>query len=87
MDIFSILGSSFDKCLTNLGKVLKRCGKKYLTLNWEKCHFMVKKGIVIGLVVSSDGIEVDKAKIDLIANRTHPTCVKDARSFLRHARF
>ena len=53
-----------------------------MTLNWEKCHSMVKKGIILGHVISSDGIEVDKAKIDLIANLPPLTCVKDVRSFL-----
>ena len=48
---------------------------------------MVKRGIVLGHIISSEGIEVDKAKVDLIANLPHPTCVKDIRSFLRHARF
>jgi len=58
-----------------------------LTLNQEKCHFMVKKGIVLGHVISHDGIEVDKANFDLIANLPPPTCVKDIRSFLGHAGF
>ncbi|GJX38000.1 hypothetical protein Tco_0251303 [Tanacetum coccineum] len=38
-----------------------------LVLNWEKCHFMVKEGIVLGHKVSGAGIEVDKAKIDVIS--------------------
>ena len=48
MDNFSVYGTSFDNCLTNLEKVLKRCGEVDLVLNWEKCHFMVKEGIVLG---------------------------------------
>ena len=48
---------------------------------------MVKKGIVLGHVVSQNGIEVDKAKINLTANLPPPTCVKDIRSFLGHAGF
>ncbi|KAD3640327.1 hypothetical protein E3N88_29550 [Mikania micrantha] len=46
MDDFSISGSSFDHCLENLRKILARCEEANLVLNWEKCHFMVKKGIV-----------------------------------------
>ena len=49
--------------------------------------FFGKKGIVLGHVISHDGIEVDKAKFDLIANLPPPTCVKDIRSFLGHAEF
>ncbi|PKA49766.1 hypothetical protein AXF42_Ash004307 [Apostasia shenzhenica] len=66
VDDFSVFGNSFDHCLENLTKVLKRYIEKNLTLNWKKCHFMVKEGIGLGHIVSSNGIEVDKAKIDLI---------------------
>ena len=66
MDDFSVFGSSFDECLHHLTLVLVRCKEKNLVLNWEKCHFMVRKGIVLGHVISNSGIEVDKAKVDLI---------------------
>ena len=49
---FSMHGTSFDDCLANLDKVLARCGEVDLVLNWEKCHFMVKQGIVLGHVIS-----------------------------------
>ncbi|GJY01654.1 reverse transcriptase domain-containing protein [Tanacetum coccineum] len=48
MDDFSVFGDSFDKCLKNLNKILQHCKDAHLVLNWEKCHFMVKEGIVIG---------------------------------------
>ncbi|KAI5343277.1 hypothetical protein L3X38_011153 [Prunus dulcis] len=53
----------------------------------EKCQFMVKQGVVLGHVISNEGIEVDKAKIDIISNMTAPTSVKKVRSFLGHASF
>jgi hypothetical protein len=59
MDDFSVFGDLFDDCLTNLEKVLSRCEEKNLVLNWEKCHFMVTNGIVLGHIVLSKGIEVD----------------------------
>ncbi|GJU95069.1 reverse transcriptase domain-containing protein [Tanacetum coccineum] len=66
MDDFSVFGNSFDACLNNLDKMLQRCKDAHLILNWEKCHFMVKEGIVLGHKVSSTGLEVDKAKINVI---------------------
>ena len=87
MDDFSVHGSSFKECLHHLSLVLIRCKEKNLILNWEKCHFMVKKGIVLGHVISDQGIEVDKAKIDLISNLPPPRTVKEIRSFLGHAGF
>ncbi|GJZ61091.1 reverse transcriptase domain-containing protein [Tanacetum coccineum] len=67
MDDFSVFGNSFDKCLNNLDKMLQRCKDAHLVLNWEKCHFMVKEGIVLGHKVSGAGLEVDKTKIDVIS--------------------
>ncbi|GKD89665.1 reverse transcriptase domain-containing protein [Tanacetum coccineum] len=67
--------------------MLKWCEDTNLVLNWEKCHFMVKEGIVLGHKTSKSGIEVDKAKVNVIAKLPHPTTVKGVRSFLGHAEF
>nr|GEY68425.1 reverse transcriptase domain-containing protein [Tanacetum cinerariifolium] len=64
-----------------------RCEDTKLALNWEKSHFMVKEGIVLGHKISKKGIEVDKAKIEVILKLPHPTTVKGIHSFLRHAGF
>ncbi|GKF89128.1 hypothetical protein Tco_0263091, partial [Tanacetum coccineum] len=58
-----------------------------LVLNWEKCHFMCKEGIVLGHKISKEGIVVDRAKVDVIAKLPHSTTVKGVRSFLGHAGF
>jgi hypothetical protein len=87
MDDFSVFGDSFDFCLNNLALVLKRCEETNLVLNWEKCHFMVQQGIVLGHIISAKGIEVDKAKIDLVQSLPPPTTVREVRSFLGHAGF
>ncbi|GJS45257.1 DNA-directed DNA polymerase [Tanacetum coccineum] len=87
MDDLSVFGDSFSSCLSYLDKMLKRCEDTNLVLNWEKCHFMVKEGIVLGHKISKSGIEVDRAKVDVIAKLPHPTTVKGVRSFLGHAGF
>ena len=87
LDDFSVFGDSYEGCLENLRMVLERCQEKKLVLNWEKCHFMVTQGIVLGHIVSREGIEVDKAKVELISNLPTPKCVKDIRSFLGHVGF
>ena len=66
MDDFSVYDKDFNQCLENLDKVLKRCQETHLVLNWEKCHFMVRDGIVLRHRVSERGIEVDRAKIEVI---------------------
>ncbi|GJT23609.1 reverse transcriptase domain-containing protein [Tanacetum coccineum] len=76
MDDFSVFGDSFSTCLSHLEKMLKRCEDTNLSLNWEKSHFMVKEGIVLGHKISKSGIEVDRAKVEVIAKLPHPTTVK-----------
>nr|GEV79001.1 reverse transcriptase domain-containing protein [Tanacetum cinerariifolium] len=76
MEDFSVFGDSFSSCLSHLDKMLKRCEDTNLVLNWEKFHFMVKEGIVSGHKISKFGIEVDRAKVDVIAKLPHPTSVK-----------
>ena len=87
MDDITIYGESFDECLIHLQTVLHRCIEKNLMMNWEKCHFMVNQGILLGHVISEKGIEVDKAKIELISKLPSPTNVKTVRQFLRHVGF
>nr|GEX37995.1 reverse transcriptase domain-containing protein [Tanacetum cinerariifolium] len=87
MDDFSVFKNSFQACLSNLKKMLKRCEDTNLCLNWEKSHFMVKEGIVLGHKISKEGIEVEKAKVDVITKLPHPTTVKGIQSFLGHASF
>ncbi|CAM8902659.1 unnamed protein product [Rhodiola kirilowii] len=87
MDDFTVYGSSFDACLENLSAVLARCVSMNLVLNYEKCHFMVTHGVVLGHIVSHEGIRVDKAKIDVISTLPYPTTVRDIKSFLGHAGF
>nr|GEW33456.1 reverse transcriptase domain-containing protein [Tanacetum cinerariifolium] len=76
MDDLSVFGDSFSSCLSYLDKMIKRCEDTNLVLNWEKCHFMVKEGIVLGHKISKAEIEVDRAKVDLIAKLPHLTSVK-----------
>nr|GFB01460.1 retrovirus-related Pol polyprotein from transposon 17.6 [Tanacetum cinerariifolium] len=73
MDDFSIFGNSFENCLSHLDKMLQRYEDTNLSLNREKGHFMVKEGIVLDHKISKNGIEVDKAKVDVIAKLPHPT--------------
>ncbi|GJV62572.1 reverse transcriptase domain-containing protein [Tanacetum coccineum] len=84
MDDFSFFEDSFSTCLSHLDKMLKRCEDTNLVLNWEKSHFIVKEGIVLGHKISKSGIEVDRSKVDVIAKLPHPTTVKGVRSFLGH---
>nr|GEZ91130.1 reverse transcriptase domain-containing protein [Tanacetum cinerariifolium] len=77
MEDFLVFRNSFENCLSRLDKMLQMCEDTNLSLNWEKSHFMVNEGIVLGHKISKNKIEVDKAKVDFIAKLTHPITVKD----------
>jgi len=68
IEVFMVYGDSFDKFLESLSLVLKGSIETNLVLNYKKCYFMAEQGIVLGHVVSSRGLEVDKAKIDVISS-------------------
>ncbi|GJX25954.1 reverse transcriptase domain-containing protein [Tanacetum coccineum] len=87
MNDLSVFEDSFSSCLSHLDKLLKWCEDTNLVLNWEKCHFMVKEGIVPGHKISKSKIEANKAKVDVFAKLPHPTSIKGVRSFLGHAGF
>ncbi|XP_027184187.1 uncharacterized protein LOC113782494 [Coffea eugenioides] len=87
MDDFSVYGDSFDTCLDNLNLILLRCIEINVVLNLETYHFMVEHGIVLGHVLSSRGIKVDRVKIDIISAIPYPTSVREVRYFLGHAGF
>nr|GEW93367.1 DNA-directed DNA polymerase [Tanacetum cinerariifolium] len=76
MDDFLVFKNSFESCLSYLENMLKRCKDANLCLNWEKSHFMIKEGTVLGHKISKEGIEVDKAKVDVITKLPHPTTIK-----------
>nr|GEU69546.1 reverse transcriptase domain-containing protein [Tanacetum cinerariifolium] len=79
---FLVFRNSFQSCLSHLEKMLKRSEDTNHCLNWEKSHFMVKEGIVLGHKISKEGIEVEKAKVDVISKLPHPTTVKDSKARL-----
>ncbi|RVW58674.1 Retrovirus-related Pol polyprotein from transposon 297 [Vitis vinifera] len=71
MDDITIYGGTFEECLVNLEAVLKRCIEKDLVLNWEKCHFMVHQGIVLGHIISEKDIELIKQRVFIIVFTDH----------------
>jgi hypothetical protein len=87
MDDFFVYGKTFYRCLENMDMLLQRCQVKDLVLNREKCHFMDREGIMLGHLVSERGIEVDRAKIEVIEKLPPPVNVKGFRSLLGHEGF
>jgi hypothetical protein len=84
MDDFTPYGTNFEDALSNLEKVLKRCKHSHLSLSTEKCHMMMREGVVLGHFISYAGIQVDPAKIQVILDIPTPSTQKEVRSFLGH---
>ena len=93
MDDFLVFGPSFDACSEHLTQILDVCVKKRLVIlhgmrqGWEKSYFMVREGIMLGHLVSSKGLEVDKAKVEVIQDLALPKSIRELRSFLGHVGF
>ncbi|KAA3484141.1 Retrovirus-related Pol polyprotein from transposon opus [Gossypium australe] len=87
MDNVFVFDDTFERCLENLELVLCRCEETNLVLNWEKCHFMVCKGIILGHKILQQGIAIDKAKIEVIEKLPPPTKIsKPLCALLEHSR-
>eukprot|EP00253_Pinus_taeda_P030101 PITA_30101 len=87
MDDFLVYDNSFDHALDNLERVLKRCIESNLSLSNEKCFMMLNEGIVLGHYISSQGITVDPAKIQIIVDLPIPQNQRAVRSFLGYASY
>ena len=85
MDDFTSHGEDFAKALNNLDKVLTRCKEVNLHLSSEKCRMMLTQGVVMGHLISPDGIKVDPTKIQVIPNLPIPCTQKEVRSFIGYA--
>ena len=82
MDDFTSHGENFSKALNNLDKVLTRCKEVNLCLSSEKCRMMLTQGMVLGHLLSLNGIKVDPTKIQVILNLPVPCTQKEVRSFI-----
>ena len=87
MDYFLVFGPSFDKCLEHLTRSFDVCIKKHVILSLKKSHFMVREGIVLGHLVSSKGLEVDKAKVKAIQDLALQNSIRELRSSLGMSAF
>ncbi|RVW70597.1 Retrovirus-related Pol polyprotein from transposon 17.6 [Vitis vinifera] len=73
--------ATFQRCMLSIFSDMRseQCIENDLVLNWEKCHFMVHQGIVLGHIISEKGIEVDKAKEVYTSKAFFELLAKDAK--------
>ena len=85
MDDFTPYGKDFEEALENLKIFLTHCEQTQLSLSIEKCHMMMREGVVLGHFIFVDGIQVDPSKIKVIKNIPTPATQKEVQSILGHA--
>ena len=82
MNDFTPSGNSLEEGLENLEKVLKRCKQTHVSLSIVKCHMMREEGVVLGHLLSTTGIQVDLAKVEVILHFPVPKTPTQVRSFI-----
>ena len=87
LDDLIIHSCDFDQHLERLRNVLARLQFYNLKIKPKKCKFAQEKTEYLGHIISSDGIEPDKANIEKVANYPVPKTIKNVRAFLGIAGF
>ncbi|KAK1683180.1 hypothetical protein QYE76_044028 [Lolium multiflorum] len=60
--------ATFQRCMSAIfhgfcESIVERCEETNLVLNWEKCHFMVNEGIVLGHKISREVLKLIELKL------------------------
>ena len=90
VDDFSVFGKQAEH-LHQLMLCLEKCRQSKLKLNPAKCAFGVTSGVLLGHIVSKDGLAVDPRKVEVIRKLRTPSNIKELSRFLGqikwHTRF
>ncbi|KAF4301954.1 hypothetical protein GTA08_BOTSDO10282 [Botryosphaeria dothidea] len=87
LDDILIYSEKEDEHAKNVNKVLQRLKDRGLQLDLDKCEFNIRSVKYLGLIVSTNGIEMDPEKVSAIINWEAPTSVKGVQAFLGFANF
>ena len=82
IDDILIYSRSEEEHMQHLRVVLQTLRDRRLFAKFSKCEFWLDRIVFLGHVVSGDGVCVDPAKIDTVANWERPKTVSEIRSFL-----
>ena len=87
IDDLLIYSKNLKEHKDHVKKVLNRLREAGLQASILKCEFHVQRTKYLGFIISTNGIEVDPEKIEIIQNWTTPTTVKGVQSFLGFCNF
>jgi len=87
LDDILIFSENEDLHKQHVKAVLERLRQHQLFVNPSKCSFHLSEVDFLGMIVSADGIKMDPAKVEAVANWPAPASVKDIQMFLGFANF
>jgi hypothetical protein len=87
LDNILIFSKLREEHVEHVKEVLKRLQQNHLYCNPKNCNFFVDRVTYIGLVITLEGISMEKDKVQAVLEWPTPTSVKEVQSFLGFANF
>ena len=83
----SVAGRDHKEHDENLDNVMRKFEEHGLTLNYEKCVIEAKNMEYMGEVLTGEGLQVSKKRVEAIVDAPRPQNPSEVRSFLGSAQF
>ena len=77
-----VSGKTSHEHLDNIKMILEILNEVGLTVNKDKCQFFLPEVEYLGFIISKDGVQLNKSKVEAINNAPSPTNLKEVQSFL-----
>ena len=87
LDDILIYSDNKEEHIAHVSKVLERLQHAGLFLDVDKCEFFVTTVKYLGLIITTEGVKMDPAKVEAIVNWKSPRNLKDVQAFIGFANF
>jgi hypothetical protein len=87
LDDITVYSSSHEEHLKHLKRVFLKCRQFGISLNPKKSQFALRKGKLLGHIVSAEGVMIDPARVEAIQKLSLPRSKKDIQSLLGKINF
>jgi hypothetical protein len=87
LDDILIYSDTEEEHIGHVRQVLSALQEANLFLDIKKCEFHVKRVRYLGLIITTDGIQMDPEKIKAVQEWPRPTSLKDVQAFLGFCNF
>jgi hypothetical protein len=87
IDDILIFSQTLEEHIEHVKKVLARLGEAGLQIDIKKCEFHVQSVKFLGLIITTQGIRMDPAKLKAIEEWKAPTNSKEIQRFIGFVNF